>query len=94
MRKVLVYAALMLGICGVSSVRAADATMSKETRATELPPNCQNLWRCSPAGCDWHRVCSRPCPDGYSCAPLYGAYGPYGGTAYWGSYTASGWGTR
>jgi len=23
---------------------------------------------------------------------LYGAYGPYGGTAYWGGYTLSGWG--
>ena len=31
----------------------------------------------------------RGCPDGYSCYPLYGAYGPYGGRAYWGAYT--GW---
>lgn len=30
------------------------------------------------------------CPDGYSCYPLYGAYGPYGGRAYWSAYTA-GW---
>jgi len=29
------------------------------------------------------------CPDGYSCYPLYGAYGPYGGKAYWAAYT--GW---
>jgi hypothetical protein len=29
------------------------------------------------------------CPDGYSCYPLYGAYGPYGGASYWGAYT--GW---
>ncbi len=29
------------------------------------------------------------CPDGYSCYPLYGAYGPYGGQAYWAAYT--GW---
>jgi hypothetical protein len=29
------------------------------------------------------------CPDGLSCYPLYGAYGPYGGEAYWAAYT--GW---
>jgi len=26
------------------------------------------------------------CPDGYSCYPLYGAYGPYGGRSYWAAY--------
>jgi len=52
---------------------------------------CQEIWRCGPAGCDWHRVCSRPCPDGMSCAPLYGAYGPYGGQGYWGGYSDIGW---
>jgi hypothetical protein len=31
------------------------------------------------------------CPDAYSCAPLYGAYGPYGGAAYMTRYTYSGW---
>jgi hypothetical protein len=31
------------------------------------------------------------CPDPYSCSPLYGAYGPYGGAAYWTRYTYSGW---
>lgn len=35
-------------------------------------------------------VPSGSCPDGYSCYPLYGAYGPYGGTLYWGAYTAPG----
>lgn len=30
------------------------------------------------------------CPDGYSCYPLYGAYGPYGGTLFWGAYTDAG----
>ena len=29
------------------------------------------------------------CPDGYSCYPLYGAYGPYGGRSYWAAYV--GW---
>jgi hypothetical protein len=31
------------------------------------------------------------CPDPYSCSPLYGAYGPYGGAAYWTRYTYAGW---
>jgi hypothetical protein len=31
------------------------------------------------------------CPDRYSCYPLYGAYGPYGGRAYWTRYTWAGW---
>jgi hypothetical protein len=36
--------------------------------------------------------CRVICPDGYSCHPLYGAYGPYGGVGYWGAYTFTGWG--
>jgi hypothetical protein len=31
------------------------------------------------------------CPDRYSCSSLYGAYGPYGGAAYWTRYTYGGW---
>ena len=31
------------------------------------------------------------CPDPYSCSPLYGAYGPYGGAAHWTRYTYAGW---
>ncbi len=27
------------------------------------------------------------CPDRYSCSALYGAYGPYGGPAYWTAYS-------
>jgi hypothetical protein len=27
------------------------------------------------------------CPERYSCSPLYGAYGPYGGRAYWAEYS-------
>jgi len=33
---------------------------------------------------NWHRYAR--CPDRLSCYPLYGAYGPYGGAAYWGAY--------
>ena len=39
-----------------------------------------------------HTFVVRPaCPDPYSCSPLYGAYGPYGGAAYWTRYTYAGW---
>ena len=34
--------------------------------------------------------CRIVCPDRYYCYPLYGAYGPYGGTAFWGAYTYTG----
>ena len=38
--------------------------------------------------------CPIICPGGYSCFPLYGAYGPNGGTGFWGAYTFTGWGLR
>jgi len=39
------------------------------------------------AGCERNGTC---CPN-YTCASLYGAYGPYGGVAYWSRYTYGGW---
>ena len=33
--------------------------------------------------------CRSRCPDRYSCSSLYGAYGPWGGAAYYSRY--SGW---
>jgi hypothetical protein len=52
---------------------------------------CGSVWKCGPSGCAWYRACWRRCPDRYSCSPLYGAYGPYGGVAYWSAYSGS-WG--
>jgi hypothetical protein len=40
--------------------------------------------------CGW-RHCRTRCPDRYSCAPLYGAYGPWGGPQYWAAYSYT-WG--
>jgi hypothetical protein len=42
--------------------------------------------------CGLYDRCGVPvgCPDG-TCYSLYGAYGPYGGPAYWARYTAEGW---
>jgi hypothetical protein len=34
----------------------------------------------------WRR-CPPRCPDRYSCAPPYGAYGPWGGESYWATYS-------
>jgi hypothetical protein len=61
------------------------------SRSTMVGPHCHSLRYCGPHGCVWHRSCHALCPDGYSCYPLYGAYGPYGGVAYWDGYTGGGW---
>jgi hypothetical protein len=52
-----------------------------------LAPNCQRIWSCHGELCHWRNVCWHGCTDRYSCSPLYGAYGPYGGPAYWGAYS-------
>ena len=89
--------ALMAAFIGVSApfdAKAADVMTPTQSRHRVATGGryCQDLWRCSPTrGCNWYRVCTRPCPDSYSCSPLYGAYGPYGGVSYWGGYTDSGW---
>ena len=93
MRTVLLTLAAAFAIATVQSdAKAADLSTPPASRVGAIHGNCQDLWRCGPSGCNWHRVCSRPCPDGISCAPLYGAYGPYGGVGYWGAYTDAGWG--
>jgi hypothetical protein len=45
--------------------------------------------------CGRYDYCGLPviCTFG-TCYSLYGAYGPYGGTLYWGRYTFAGWGYR
>ncbi len=96
MRKALVipaaFAVIFTSVTVLSEAKAADLYVTKSSRlATALPANCQELQRCGPDGCNTYRVCARRCPDGYSCSPLYGAYGPYGGVSYWGAYTDSGW---
>src|SRR4051794_24395807 len=60
----------------------------------DIYPGCKYVRVCGPVDCVWRRICSRRCPGRYSCAPLYGAYGPDGGTAFWGAYTGTGWGYR
>ena len=75
---------VLLAVIAISSVslvggkaQAADVSVGKRyvTRSD-----------CGPRGCEWRRRLNR-CPDRLSCYPLYGAYGPYGGVAYWSEYS-------
>src|SRR5674476_1625883 len=73
--------AAFIGVSSTFDAKAADTMGPNQSRHRVATANryCQDLWRCRRNGsCDWYRVCTRPCPDGYSCSPLYGAYGPYG----------------
>lgn len=76
----------------------ARASVAAAAEAVDLQDQvrlrCRRVMQCTPSGCFWQRSCLRVCPGGYSCAPLYGAYGPYGGREYWGAYTFTGWGHR
>lgn len=86
---ILVVAAVTL--CASEWVaRPGYADDAPSVRQKALRPACRGP-ACGPyAPCGVR--CRVVCPDGYSCQPLYGAYGPYGGVAYWGAYTFTGWG--
>lgn len=98
MRKLLLTIGLMgtaLGLqASLMTAQAAELGVYKAppVRAAALAPGCFRREVCGPEGCFMKTTCHTPCPDRYSCAPLYGAYGPYGGTGYWGAYTQLGWG--
>jgi len=72
-----------------SFVRRAPTVIGLKT---EVFSTCRATYTCGRYGCRWEHVCPRRCPDRYSCSSLYGAYGPYGGAAYWGRYTWRSWG--
>jgi hypothetical protein len=74
------------------SFSATGAELLPPNRRVVRLPSCPPVWRCGPNGCRWYHVCLRGCPDALSCYPLYGAYGPYGGVAYWGAYSDDVWG--
>jgi hypothetical protein len=73
---------------------ASQAAELGAAPARSAARQCPQVWACNPKGCGYMRICRPICPDRYSCAPLYGAYGPYGGEGYWGAYTYVGWGLR
>ncbi len=95
MRKIaiLTVAAAALLFAGSPSYSAdlGGLTVRQSTRIATTA-GCHMVKYCGLTGCSLRQVCQRYCPDGYSCYPLYGAYGPYGGTSYWAAYTETGWG--
>jgi hypothetical protein len=76
---------MLLTVAAIAAIIAAD--LSTKTRAADL----QQLpaWKRSVHFRPPYKHCTR-----YYCYPLYGAYGPFGGTAYWGAYTDAGWDYR
>ena len=88
---VLLAAGVLSGFASLAIAADAPAPMSTQTtKRLASAPSCRVVETCGPDGCFERKICG--CPDRYSCAPLYGAYGPYGGTGFWGAYTQSGWG--
>ncbi len=71
---------------------ACGSLIACESHAAELTyvragkPRCVEVRRCYPDGCRHEQVCYR-CGYGSACASIYGAYGPWGGAAYWGQYS-------
>ena len=65
------------GVVSISDVRAADLQYDVRARSAARSVALQGR---------------NYCPDRFSCSSLYGAYGPYGGGAYWTRYTYGGWG--
>jgi hypothetical protein len=90
---------LLFGVMGLlaalgSTAFAADLGYAPSVRSWTARANCHEILVCRPEGCVAQTVCGPRCPDRYSCAPLYGAYGPWGGRSYLAAYTISGWGYR
>jgi hypothetical protein len=81
MRRPLLIAAITI------ATALAALLIAKPGQAADLNIHNRHVSRsdCGPSGCRRHRIAYR-CPD-LSCYPLYGAYGPYGGAAYWGAYS-------
>jgi hypothetical protein len=86
-------AGVVVGCAWVSAASAADLG-GVPHQGRVVYADCHAVRHCSRAGCTWRHICPRECPDRYSCSSLYGAYGPYGGVAYWTAYTAPGWDPR
>jgi hypothetical protein len=82
------------GLFGPLEVYSAEVLKAPQTtmRRAELP-RCRGMRLCDATGCFPSPACGRrpACPPGNPCYSLYGAYGPYGGTNFWGAYTAAGW---
>jgi len=88
--KIVLGAGCLLGLAalGSGSGVASAAELYGEPRGPQ-PARVHLHHRGTP--CGWN--CRQACPDGYSCAPLYGNFiMPYGSPPYWARYTIGGWG--
>jgi len=87
---------LMMAAGLLGPLQAYSAEVLKAPRLATRPAEllrCHGPRLCDATGCFVSPACEvRPvCPPGNPCYSLYGAYGPYGGTNFWGAYTAAGW---
>jgi hypothetical protein len=78
-------------LCSMATIVAIFSIgllFTSQGQAADLNANKRHISRSQygPSYRHWHRGLYG-CPDRVSCFPLYGAYGPYGGTAYWGTYS-------
>ena len=91
-RKLLIaIALLLLGFSLPGSIEAAEiaAPVRKVAPASKVKKVLRYAGTCLSYRCR-KRLVWRGCPDRFSCYPLYGAYGPYGGVGYWTAY-GPGW---
>jgi hypothetical protein len=87
---ILVAFTISLGMAWTASTVADGAELSGEYHRAQPPRAQRREAAVAVTACGWR--CRAPCPDGYSCYPLYGNFRmPYGSPAYWTRYTASGW---
>jgi hypothetical protein len=93
-RIALVAAGVCMAGCvalGFSTSGGAAELVAPRAHVAEAMTPCDGIRPCRPVSCRLDHRCRPLCPDGYSCYPLYGAYGPYGGMAYWDAYTGGSW---
>jgi len=90
MRKIAVSMLATIAIISCDSLSQGALADGVGVRHTKKARPVTHARNCGP-----HDQCGLPvaCPSG-TCYSLYGAYGPYGGTVYWGRYTYAGWGYR
>jgi hypothetical protein len=93
MMQIAVFAGSLLGLVMIRPAVSNAADLDGRLGGREVSVRTHSVRTVVVAdGCGWR--CRAGCPDRYSCYPLYGAYGPYGGPAYWARYSIGGWGYR
>jgi hypothetical protein len=76
----------LYSLATIVAIFSIGLLFSSQGQAADLNANKRHISR-SHYGLSAYRHSYRRCPDRVSCFPLYGAYGPFGGTAYWGVYS-------